>query len=139
MSAPQYRASDVTGWVGWIAFAGFFMIITGVLDAIQGLTAIIKDDAPIFRAGTIVILDVTQWGWVHLIFGIVLVLIGIALLNGSTFARVAAIILVGLNLISQFAGLPWYPVWGVIAIVLDMLILWALIVHGGETKALDGM
>src|SRR5262249_51553742 len=105
----------------------------------QGLTAIIKDDATIFRSGTVVILDVTQWGWVHLIFGILLVLIGIALLNGSTFARVAAIILVGLNLISQFAALPWYPVWGVIAIVIDMLILWALIVHGGETKALDEM
>jgi hypothetical protein len=139
MSSPQYRATDVTGWVGWIAFAGFIMIITGVLGAIQGLTAIIKDDAAIYAAGTVVVFDVTQWGWVHLIFGLILVLVGVSLLNGATWARVAAIILVGLNLIAQFAAVTWYPVWGIIAIVLDMLVLWALIVHGRETKAYNEM
>jgi hypothetical protein len=139
MSSPEYRTSDVSGWVGWIAFAAFFMIIAGVLGIIQGLTAVIRDDAPFFTKNALVIFDLTQWGWVHFIFGIILVLVGLALMKGATWARVVAVLLVGLHLISQFAALPWYPVWAVIAIVIDMLVLWALLVHGGETKALDAI
>ena len=78
--------------------------------------------------------DVTTWGWIHLIFGILLVLVGMALMRGSTFARVIGIALVSLNLIAQFSWTTLYPFWGLIAIIIDIVIIYALVVHGRELK-----
>ena len=79
--------------------------------------------------------NVTTWGWIHLIFGILLVLVGLALMRGSTFARVIGIALVSLNLIAQFSWTSLYPFWGLIAIIIDIVIIYALVVHGRELKA----
>ena len=76
---------------------------------------------------------------IHIIFGALVALVGAALLKGATWARVVGTILVGLNLIAQFAWLPAYPVWAVVLIAMDILILWAILVHGGEARDLDEM
>ena len=139
MSAPdEYRRSytdPATGWVGWVIFAAVFMIVIGAMNAIQGLAALFRDEAYwVTLQGNIVTFDVTTWGWIHLIFGILLVLVGIALMRGSTFARVIGIALVSLNLIAQFSWTTLYPFWGLIAIAIDILIIYALVVHAGELK-----
>ena len=125
-----------SGWVGWIVFAAIFMIITGAMNAIQGLAALFRDDAYwVTLGGAVVTFDVTTWGWIHLISGALLVLIGVWLMKGSTFARVIGIILVSLNLIAQFSWTTLYPFWALIAIVIDVFIIYALVVHGRELKA----
>ena len=125
----------VTGWVGWIVFAAVFMVTIGAINAIQGLAALFRDEGYwVTIGGNVVTFDVTTWGWIHLIFGILLVIVGILLIQGSTFARVLGIALVALNLISQFAYAPLYPFWALIAIALDIVIIYALIVHGRELK-----
>ena len=80
----------------------------------------------------IAVVDVSTWGWVHLVLGALLLLVGFALFSGTGWARVTAIVLVILNLLAQFVSLPITPWWSLIAIALDLVILWALTVHGDE-------
>jgi len=138
-TSDEYASSydrQSTGWVGWIMFAAIFMMITGALNAIQGLAALFRDEAYwVTLGGAVVTFDVTTWGWIHLISGILLVGIGVLLMKGSTFARVIGIILVALNLIAQFSWATLYPFWSLIAIAVDVLIIYALVVHGRELKA----
>jgi hypothetical protein len=127
----------VTGWIGWVVFAAVFMVTIGAINAIQGLAALFRDEAywvTLAGGGGVVTFDTTAWGWIHLIFGILLVIVGILLMQGSTFARVLGIALVALNMLAQFAYAPLYPFWALIAIALDIVIIYALVVHGGEMK-----
>jgi hypothetical protein len=141
MTAPDVQDgsrydSRESGWVGWIVFAATFIIVIGGMNAIQGLAALLRDEVYwVTLGGAVVTFDVTAWGWINLIFGILLVVVGVLLLQGSTFARVVAIVLVALNLISQFSWMTLYPFWSLSVIALDCLVLYALILHGGELKA----
>jgi hypothetical protein len=121
------------GWYGWIVFAGTMMIISGAFNAIQGLVAIADDQFVIAGPNRLVTFDLTQWGWIHLILGIVLILVGLALFKESMWAVITGIIIVSINMISQFAFMSAYPVWSIVAIAVDLMVLWALIVHGGES------
>jgi hypothetical protein len=123
-----------TGWVGWIYFAGVVMVLAGVLAIINGLVALLNDEWVVWTNAGDVYLDLTQWGWVHLILGIVALLAGIGLFTGNILARAVAVVLAGLSLIANFMWLPVYPIWAIVVIVLDVLVLWAVIVHGEEMR-----
>jgi hypothetical protein len=120
-------------WVGWIVFAGFVLLMIGAIDAFQGLVAIIKDDYVVATPKGIAIVDVTTWGWLTLFWGVVMVLVGLALLAGSGFARWAAIIAIFVNVIGQIgfmANYPQaYPLWNILIITLNILVLYALTAH----------
>jgi hypothetical protein len=129
---------EMSGWVGWIVFAAVILMVNGTFNAIQGLSALFRDnDYWVSRVGEDAVLtfNITGWGWIHLILGILSIFVGYLLLKGSTFARVIGIALVSLNLIAQFAYLPLYPFWGMVGIAVGFFVLYALIVHGGELKA----
>ena len=129
---------EMTGWVGWIVFAAVIMMVNGTFNAIQGLSALFRDNdywVTGLGNGDVLTFNITGWGWIHLILGILSIFVGYLLLKGSTFARVIGIALVSLNLIAQFAYLPLYPFWGMIGIAVGFFVLYALIVHGGELKA----
>lgn len=121
------------GWYGWIVFAGTMMIIAGAFNVIQSLVALAKDEFYVVTPDHLVTFDLTQWGWIHLIMGILLILVGLALFKESMWAVITGIIIVSLNMISQFAFMSAYPVWSIVAIAVDLMVLWALIVHGGES------
>jgi hypothetical protein len=129
------QRSETTGWVGWIFFAGFMMIIAGSLNAIWGLVALLNDQWVVWGNRGSVYLDITQWGWVHIIAGLIVVLAGIGVMSGNILARTIGVIIAGLSLIVNFVVLPVYPVWSLVVIVIDMLVIWALIVHGSEVRA----
>ena len=129
--------SQRTGWAGWAAFAGIVMIIAGAFDALLGLTAILQPGTTTVIAdgeGSVLLLDVAGWGWWHLIIGLAVVLVGIFVLRGATWARVIAIILVALNAVSQLALLGVQPWWSLIVIALDIIVIYALTVHGKELQ-----
>ncbi len=125
---------ETTGWTGWVVFAGVMMIIAGALWAIQGFIAIVKDNLVIFGSEGALFLNVTGWGWVHLILGILLFLCGFLVMQGNMFGRTIAVILATVSIIVNFIWLPVYPVWAIIVIVIDVFILYAVIVHGREMK-----
>ena len=126
----------VTGWVGWGVFAAIMLIIAGVVDLIYGFIAVFLPSSSYFVAteGSLILLDVAGWGWWHVIIGAALVLVGIALFTGATWARVTAIVLAALNGVSHLALLPVQPWWSLIVITLDVLVIYALTVHGRELE-----
>lgn len=130
--------TQVTGWVGWGIFASVMLLIGGIIELLYGLAAIIGPNSAYFVApdGDLFLFDVNGWGWWHMLIGIVMVLIAFALFAGATWARVIAIILVSLNAISQLALLPVQPWWSLIVLTIDVLVIYALTVHGRELRNL---
>ena len=124
-----------TGWVGWVVFAGMMLVMLGVFHIIEGLVAIFRDEVFLVGPkGLVVNVDYTAWGWAHVIGGALGILVGACLLAGQMWARVVAVIVAMLSAIVNMAFLPAYPVWSAILITLDVLVIWAVTVHGSEIK-----
>lgn len=128
------NSNQVTGWVGWVYFASFMLILAGVFQVIMGFTALLNDNFYVLTANNVIAFDITTWGWVHLLLGLIMVVVGISLFAGKMWARVTAIILASLNFIAQFAFIGVYPWWSITAMVIDVLVIYALTVHGDEVR-----
>ncbi len=124
----------VTGWIGWIWFAGIMMIMVGVFNAINGLVAIFNQNFYVRIGSQVAVFNLTSWGWIHLIIGILLIATGAALTVGQPWARIVGIVLVAINAIAQMMSLTTYPWWSLLVIAVDVFVLYALIVHGEEAK-----
>ncbi|KAB8190650.1 hypothetical protein FH608_034635 [Nonomuraea phyllanthi] len=125
---------QVTGWVGWIWFGGMMMILSGFFDIITGLTALLADRVYLQALNRLVLVDVISWGWVHLGLGIVILATGVAVIRGQDWARMVGVILVMLNALTQLTWIAVNPWWSLAVIAVDVLVLYALIVHGREAK-----
>ncbi len=126
---------DVSPWaVGWTWFAAVMLWIIGALSAMQGLVAIINESFYVVTPDYIFQFDVTTWGWVHLILGVVIFIAGIGLLSGQVWARTVAVIVAALSIIANFAWLPWYPFWSLLIIAIDVAVIWAVTVHGRDIE-----
>jgi len=126
-----------TAWVGWVVFAALMMMTTGFFTLVAGLAAVVgPDEAYINTQVGLLVLDVQAWGWIHVVLGAILLVVGGCLAAGQTWARVVGVLLILLNLITQFILLPAQPWWSLIAIAIDVLVIWALVVHGDEPKRL---
>jgi hypothetical protein len=128
-------------WAGWVAFAGLLLMILGGLAFFQGLVAVIRDQYYVLGDNGALVLDVSQWGWIMMIWGIVLALVGYGVVSGASWARWVAILVVGLNFIAQlgYDGGSGYTLWSLCVIALNILVLWALIVRWDESKAAAGL
>jgi hypothetical protein len=123
-----------TAWVGWVWFAAVMLIMNGAFSALYGLVALFDDKYYGVSPNGLLVFDLTGWGWALLIFGIVSVLAGSALLSGATWARVVAVVVAAINAIGHMAFASAYPVWALIVIVIDVLVIWAVIAHGEEIR-----
>ena len=125
--------SKPSGWaVGWTFFAAMMMILIGVFQSIAGVVAIVDDDFYVKTRNYVFQFDTTQWGWGHLIFGLLVLFSGIYLLKGSVFARTIGVIMALISAIAGFAWLPYDPVWGVVIIAIAVSVIWALTAHGRD-------
>ena len=117
-------------WSGWINFAGLVMVVIGVVDGFQGLIAIVRGKYYALTPNQIIVFDVKTWGWISLIWGIVLIIAGFALLAGAGWARSFAIVLGILNFIVQlsFVGSRQYTLATLASLGLTVVVLYALIV-----------
>jgi hypothetical protein len=129
-----YEDTQTTGWTAWIAFAGVMMMIGGLLNAFYGLIAVINDEWVVWGNRGAVYLDISQWGWVHIVVGLAVVLCGFGVFSGNVFARSVGVLIASLSLIVNFFFVPAYPLWAMTVIVIDALVIWALIVHGREMR-----
>ena len=122
-----------SGWaIGWTMFAAFMMLMMGVWWAIAGLVALIDDTFYVVTKEYIFQFDVTTWGWIHLILGIVILLAGFGLFSGAVWARTVGVILAFIATLVAFAWLPWYPFWAILFIIAGVGVIWALTVHGRD-------
>ncbi len=131
------KNKEVSGWVGWVAFAGIYMVIAGIFQLIVGFVALFKNDIYLVGKSAVWFFDYSTWGWIHMLIGLIVLLVGLAILAGQTWGRVVGVIMVAISLIATFAFLPIYPFWSVVVLVVDALILYALIAHGGEMKEME--
>jgi hypothetical protein len=135
MSSGPTPAPQPTGWVGWIGFAAVMMILVGTFHVIQGLVALFEDDYfLVASSGLIVSVDYTAWGWAHMIGGAILIGSGMALFTGKVWARVVAVVLAMLSAVDNLGFRAAYPTWSAIMIAVDILVIWAVIVHGDELR-----
>lgn len=136
-SVPSRSANSeqVSGWVGWIAFAGILMVMVGTIHAIQGLVALFNSQFYLVGpSGMMVSIDYTAWGWVHLIGGALIFIAGLCVFAGQMWARVVGTILAVLSAIANIAFVAAYPVWSIMMIALDVIVIMALTVHGSAMK-----
>jgi hypothetical protein len=121
---------------GWIGFAGILMVLLGGLSFFEGLIALLRDDYYVVVPSGFLIFDVTGWGWIMLLWGIVLVLVGLALLNGASWARWTSILLVSINVFGQlgFLGNTNDTVWLLITLTFNIIVLYALIVRWHDSQ-----
>jgi hypothetical protein len=130
---PERQRSGMA--IGFTMFAAVMMIIMGFFHAFAGLAALFNDEQFVVTKDYLFKVDVTGWGWIHLILGIVVVLAGFALLTGAVWARTVGVLVAGISAIANFAYLPVYPVWAVIIIAVDITVIWALTAHGRDIAA----
>ncbi len=131
--------TTVTGWTGWGVFASVLLLIAGIFDLIFGLAAIIGPNTTVVVAESgLFAVDVAAWGWWHIISGAALILTSFFLYRGATWARVVAIILVIVNAVGQLSLLSVQPWWSLAILAVDVLVLYALTVHGRELKVKYG-
>lgn len=132
---PGVQPTQVTAWVGWIAFAGIMMVLVGSFHAIQGLVALFRDEVfLVSSSGLVLDVDYTAWGVAHLIGGAVLVAAGIWVFRGKVWARVVGVVMAVVSAVVNIGFLAAYPIWSAIMIAVDVLVIWALTVHGGELR-----
>ena len=125
-----------TAWTGFVVFSGIMMLMLGGFQVIEGFVAILKDDYyHVTRNGLLLSLDYTAWGWTHLLIGLIAVAAGLGVLAGQMWARILGITIALISALANTAFLSAYPVWSTIIIATDVVVIYALAVHGREVKA----
>lgn len=126
-------ARNVSGWtVGLAVFGGVMLTLVGVFHVLTGLAAIIDDKFFVVGVNYAYEFDTTGWGWIHLIYGVILIAAGYGIFSGATWARVVGITLASISAIGSFFFIPYEPVWSVLIIALDVLVIGALAAYGPE-------
>ena len=122
---------------GWIGFAGIILMLIGAMDFFQGLIALFEDEYYVVTRSGFLVFDLTAWGWIMLIWGVLLVLAGFGLVAAQGWARWFAIVVVSVNFIAQlgFLGNSQYPHWSLTVMALNLIVLYALTARWSESKA----
>jgi hypothetical protein len=128
------RADDF--WTEWVGFAGLLMILIGILNVIQGLIAIVRDDYYLLTSEQVIVFDLTTWGWIMLFWGAIVALAGYALAMGAGWARWFTIVVVGLNVVLQlsFVGSGQYTLWALTVLALNVLVLYGVTVRWKDVQ-----
>lgn len=123
-----------SGWVGWGFFAGFMMVVMGVMQMISGLTALLNSEWLVVTSNRLLVFDFTTWGWAHFVLGLVVLAAGFSVFHGAVWARTVGVVLAGLSLVLNLAYVNTYPIWSITIMVIDVLVIYALTVRGDELR-----
>ena len=126
-------------WTGWIGFAAIMLTLIGSITFFEGLVAIIRDEYYVVTGKQVLLFDLTTWGWIMLFWGVLLFLAGLGLAAKSSWARWFTIFAVGLNLLAQlgFLGNTQYPLWALVVIGLELMVLFALTARWGHVASFE--
>jgi hypothetical protein len=132
-SSPRAYKDPGSGWAFGVAtFAGVMLVTVAVFQVLEGIAAIAEDDIYVTGIKYAYEIDVTTWGWVHLILGIIGIATGLGLLAGQTWARITGITLAVIAALANFAFIPYYPLWSLLIIGFYVLVIWALTTQMSE-------
>jgi hypothetical protein len=131
---PEARSRSGAA-VGFTYFAALIMIMVGTFHAIMGFAGILENEFFVVTRNYVFEFDATAWGWIHLIAGLVVVFAAVGLFNGSVWARTVGVTMAVISAIANFGFIPYYPVWSIVIIALDVAVIWALTAHGRDISA----
>lgn len=117
------------------ALAAVLMIMSGLWSFFVGITGVLSGGFYLHVRNYTFSYGIHAWGWTHLIIGAVVFAAGVCLLLGMMWARVVGVILAVISGIANFLFLPYYPLWSIVVIALDALIIWALVTGGSRRRA----
>jgi hypothetical protein len=135
-NAPSPAHAAHSGWaVGLSLFAGVIMIITGVFGAMEGVVALARNEIFVATPRYLFAFDLTTWGWIQVILGVVVLAAGVGVITGQLWGRLVGITIAVLSILANFAFIPYYPVWSLLIIALNVFVIWALCVYNRDTAA----
>ena len=106
--------------------AGALLLTAALLTLLEGVSAIVNDELLVIGPNYVYKFNTTIWGAIHVVAAILLGAVAVGVMRGTTWARVAAIVLAALSIVLNFLWLPYYPVWSIIVIALDIIVIWAI-------------
>ncbi|GIH95736.1 hypothetical protein ACFFMN_01705 [Planobispora siamensis] len=140
MAGRSHADDQVSGWTtGSILFTAVLMMTVGFFQAIEGIAAILEDQFYIPAPNYIYAIDVTAWGWTHLALGVVVGIAGWGVMSAQLWARIVGIIAAALSAIANFFFIPYYPIWALLIIAIDVFVIWTLCVYGKQEARQAGL
>ncbi len=121
----NYSTREVVAGIGTYGAAAM-LCVSAIVTIFQGISALAHDRTLAVGSGYIYEFNANTWGWIHIVVGILVGVVAVGLFWSTTWARVAAIIIASLSIVSQFLWLPHYPVWAIVVIALDIFVIWAV-------------
>lgn len=126
-SRSEYEHSTKGAWaMGGVAFAGVMLATLGVFQALQGIAAIADDEVYVSGISYVYQFDLTTWGWIHLVIGVIAIAAGLGMLAQQTWANLVGLLIAFLSAISSFAFMPYYPFWSIVILAFDIFVIWAV-------------
>ncbi len=122
----EYPSGKQRFAAGTSMFAAIIMVTVGIIQFCQGIAAVAKDEVFVLGIEYVYKFDLTTWGWIHLVLGALVAIVGLALFTGAGWARVSAIIVAAISILANFLWLPYYPAWSLLIIALDVVVIWAV-------------
>jgi hypothetical protein len=129
-----HQNNTATGWVGWVAFAALMLALVGVFHMIAGFVGLFQEDIYAVGQNAVWMFDYSQWGWIHILGGLLAFLAAGSLAAGHMFGRVIAVLVAMVSVVANMAFVPVYPVWSLMMATIGVLVIWAVTVHGDELK-----
>jgi hypothetical protein len=127
------KVDEGSTWaIGFIIFAGVLMMMSGSFSVFQGLAAVIEEEFFVLERDYAFDLDVTTWGWINVVTGVIVFVAGFLVFTGNIIARIIAIIVAMASVVTNFFVIPYFPIWAILIIALDIGIIWALTTHGRD-------
>ena len=127
-----------SGWaIGFTMFAAIMLMIAGSFQIIAGLAGIFENEFYAATPNYFLKFDASVWGWIHLLWGVLVLIGGLGLLSGSLWGRTLGVIAAAGAAIANFAFIPLYPVWSIVVIALSVAVIWALTAHGRDIVVED--
>jgi hypothetical protein len=120
------------GWMGWVAFASIMLFVVGIFHMIAGFVALFKDDVYGVTQNFVWMFDYSEWGWAHILGGLLLFLAAGSLIQGNMYGRIVAVLVALASIVLNTLFVPVYPIWSLMMITIGVLVIWAVTVHGKE-------
>jgi hypothetical protein len=134
--AAYEQSPPPTAWTGWVVFASVMMFLLGCFQVVQGFVAVFDNGYyHVTEGGLVINVDYTAWGWTHMLLGLLIIISALGVLSGNVVARTVGVLLAGLSAIVNLLFIEAYPIWSVLIITVDVLVIYALTVHGRELRS----
>src|SRR6476646_3291003 len=128
MTTPQAETHPTRqAWAsGTSVVAAILLLVVGLVSLLQGISAVAEDEVFVVGIEYVYKFDLTTWGWIHIVIGVLVIVAGLGLFTGAAWARIAAVVVASLSIVANFLWIPYYPLWAILIIALDIVVIWAV-------------